>query len=1436
MQPDQDPKALTDVCERRRFLSKHPNQVLWDDSKRALNLSLPQKVALTGSRKRLARADVCQRMLNEILNSARHKNDDTLSLTLVMSTVSACATAHLKAHGGDEANVLSYTTFAAATFLAAMGTDVANELHNARVELEQSQSIASRKRTITWLEHAALTYAYDRLSPNDEGFKADRDAANLQMWKRAGPVDGHFCLLEDIEIPHIKTGKRERVDDWIHYELRLNCPTHPDVPKDYPFTDMFLRSPVNCTSITQMLSIVWSDVMIGHYLDLGQDTAESFKKKQSQQENASILLQLTPAQFRTWARIEWACGAKLLGTARGDEPTMNGPLVRSIAERFHSQLHFADEEVRRPELIAVSVWSDTEVLVCDYHHPGVEGEDDAAAERATRGISDAHYERVCSFLGLPKGLGDDFRNLRVGSVDDLHDGARIVPVLVAGSNEGIWIDASDKFSGWSIEVRLKYAVVVKGGSLRLGCGRDSRDTIELEAKRCARRAELVRTFKRAVRIVLLLKRWRFSAPLQASYRAFMKSRMASVDPVAPVAQVPEVPAAIRQCVHKAIERAVEMAECRRLEAKRKEEEAQEAAERAWMEKVLSHSLVKRVIAGVVCEAYAEERRARMVLLAAEKAERAAVVARVRKLNLESYHKFALQAKATAAAKRERAEEAAAAARAAEREAKAQAGVSARKKRQTEEEAAMWKRIAARQAREARAPREAERKAAKQARRAAAVPARAERAAAFAREQQAVAAREQFVLEFNENARAAREAAELEQRKLAKEREEKAKKEQEELERAMREVAEEAAAAREAAREAAAAAEAAALEAALTKAEEERVAEELARQAQENKRELELLDVRQRAKTTGEKELDVHYRMMCAGEVTYDQNIDRRWKQSQNDRERERLAREERAAEAERRAERQEQQSRLEREIVAGRERELKRREREDLARAAYESALAEHTERIGKDKPRRDACLRKLAGMEVDAHVVQRAQQRMPKFARNNGWFDAHDRLLRACAAARQAEDDRLNMPPDATPQVRQALWEAVVHTNDTAVAEHKKIKGVAKAQNEYESYEARKAAAEAEAASAVAERRRVVASAALTRTQLEAKVRGEAEAAEAANRATAKARADTLSREQQQEEEEDRAFAAAVASASTHREQCCARLQEAIAQMREAEVAHHNAKSRPKHERDELNALVEFLRKEEETARSEYQEALSTTNNLSEQHGRAALRAAAVRARAEGNAQATADLQRRLGISPPPASPGAASSSGASSSSSPSPPPPPPVPDSATEIAHVEAQRLRLCTAVTEACEATKIAQRENHAATKNNKSLPERQAAFHRFKACRVTEEDARRALTHFAAEHRPPWSPTRPSRPSRQSPPALPPTQVQVLAPARAPAPAPPPAPAETTTHETACIICMDAPRNHAAIACGHQVVCGGCSAQLDRCPVCRCETAFLRLILS
>ena len=35
---------------------------------------------------------------------------------------------------------------------------------------------------------------------------------------------------------------------------------------------------------------------------------------------------------------------------------------------------------------------------------------------------------------------------------------------------------------------------------------------------------------------------------------------------------------------------------------------------------------------------------------------------------------------------------------------------------------------------------------------------------------------------------------------------------------------------------------------------------------------------------------------------------------------------------------------------------------------------------------------------------------------------------------------------------------------------------------------------------------------------------------------------------------------------------------------------------------------------------------------------------------------------------------------------------------------------------------------------------------------------------------------------------------------------------------------CIVCMDAPRTHAMLPCGHHCVCADCSHKLDRCPIC------------
>ena len=54
------------------------------------------------------------------------------------------------------------------------------------------------------------------------------------------------------------------------------------------------------------------------------------------------------------------------------------------------------------------------------------------------------------------------------------------------------------------------------------------------------------------------------------------------------------------------------------------------------------------------------------------------------------------------------------------------------------------------------------------------------------------------------------------------------------------------------------------------------------------------------------------------------------------------------------------------------------------------------------------------------------------------------------------------------------------------------------------------------------------------------------------------------------------------------------------------------------------------------------------------------------------------------------------------------------------------------------------------------------------------------------------------------------------------------APPAAPDQDT--ETQCVVCMDAPKDHRIVPCGHQCVCAGCAEQLTKtraptCPVCR-----------
>ena len=39
------------------------------------------------------------------------------------------------------------------------------------------------------------------------------------------------------------------------------------------------------------------------------------------------------------------------------------------------------------------------------------------------------------------------------------------------------------------------------------------------------------------------------------------------------------------------------------------------------------------------------------------------------------------------------------------------------------------------------------------------------------------------------------------------------------------------------------------------------------------------------------------------------------------------------------------------------------------------------------------------------------------------------------------------------------------------------------------------------------------------------------------------------------------------------------------------------------------------------------------------------------------------------------------------------------------------------------------------------------------------------------------------------------------------------------------ETTCIVCFAHPKSHLAVPCGHQSVCGSCSARMSQCPYCR-----------
>ena len=52
--------------------------------------------------------------------------------------------------------------------------------------------------------------------------------------------------------------------------------------------------------------------------------------------------------------------------------------------------------------------------------------------------------------------------------------------------------------------------------------------------------------------------------------------------------------------------------------------------------------------------------------------------------------------------------------------------------------------------------------------------------------------------------------------------------------------------------------------------------------------------------------------------------------------------------------------------------------------------------------------------------------------------------------------------------------------------------------------------------------------------------------------------------------------------------------------------------------------------------------------------------------------------------------------------------------------------------------------------------------------------------------------------------------------------------PEVPESTIGGQTTCIVCFTNPKSHIAVPCGHQCVCGDCSALMEACPVCRKPT--------
>ena len=55
-------------------------------------------------------------------------------------------------------------------------------------------------------------------------------------------------------------------------------------------------------------------------------------------------------------------------------------------------------------------------------------------------------------------------------------------------------------------------------------------------------------------------------------------------------------------------------------------------------------------------------------------------------------------------------------------------------------------------------------------------------------------------------------------------------------------------------------------------------------------------------------------------------------------------------------------------------------------------------------------------------------------------------------------------------------------------------------------------------------------------------------------------------------------------------------------------------------------------------------------------------------------------------------------------------------------------------------------------------------------------------------------------------------------------------------ESATSDELCCICNEEPRTFVNTSCGHMCSCQNCTSRLDRCPICRAQGTFIRVIRS